>query len=274
MSKHPSPATHILPAEPSSQTFTSPYITTSTIRQRRTTNNEPECHHRLGQCYPYQPTRYPKFRPPAETIANTTLIFINHHQRSQHQKPVTVFGPVCPCSNLIPPLQPNYRARVDRPTRTSQTTTIEPLSPHRLTSSLSRRPDPQPPGHPAPLVRPGTPRASPRAVGTACRTTTEIPAVEPALLVHVFRVSSRRKKISNAGTSPLRPSPPSPTGGTVVESFRRPPARRVLPEVATPRQDPRVALRESLHSSLAAEIDSTAAPHRDQPLRLWPASLE
>ncbi|KAJ6849122.1 leucine-rich repeat extensin-like protein 3 [Iris pallida] len=90
-------------------------------------------------------TRHPKFPPPAETTANTTPIFINHHQRSQHQKPVTVSGPVCPCSNLIPLLQPNYRARVDMPTRTSQTTTTKPLSPHRLTSSSSRRPDPQPP---------------------------------------------------------------------------------------------------------------------------------
>ncbi|KAJ6809886.1 uncharacterized protein M6B38_159705 [Iris pallida] len=238
-----------------------------------------------------QPTEKPSSLPPlfsTNSRLHTATTIIHNHDHNHSNIPNTTIATIIPwpipseplvppssthiqyqnfvpCPDpcvrvhLIPPLKPNYRARVDRPTRTSQKTTTEPLSPQRLISSSSRQPDPQPHGHPAPSVRPGTPRAA----GTARRTTTEIPAVEPALLVHVSREPSRREKISNAGTSPLRPSPPSPTGGTAAESSRRPPARRVSPEATTPRQDLRAAPRETLCVTLLCAGAALARPRED-----------
>ncbi|KAJ6830263.1 hypothetical protein M6B38_354790 [Iris pallida] len=101
-----------------------PFLSNPTSTLSRLTTS-PQTHSQLHNPRP-QPTRC-RHHP----AANTTIILINqhyrHHQHSQHPKPVTVSGPMCPWSFLIPPLQsklpcPYRQADTDVPT-----TTTEPL---------------------------------------------------------------------------------------------------------------------------------------------------
>ncbi|KAJ6833072.1 hypothetical protein M6B38_261720 [Iris pallida] len=75
----------------------------------------------------------PPKRPRLPSQHNHQRQYQCHYQHNQHPKPVTVSGPVCPCSNFIPLLQTNYRVRVDRPTRTSR-------QPNQSTTTLTSPP--------------------------------------------------------------------------------------------------------------------------------------
>ncbi|KAJ6807997.1 pollen-specific leucine-rich repeat extensin-like protein 4 [Iris pallida] len=88
------------------------------------------------------PSRHPF--PPPITIHHCHI----HHQQHSHHQPIPCPDPCVRVQiHLIPPIQNNYRVRVDRPTRTSQQPQPLTLSSAGVPSSASLRTTPNQIGH-------------------------------------------------------------------------------------------------------------------------------